>query len=531
MILRVLPVLPHRPLAVSLFFTFALTLAILSAAEDPGPGPNPATGTGTGTADTPSTIDWQQLQADEDRIDALPAGEQGPALLDLRRRINAAGTPAAQKVLQRLNLKLSFAAAQTNLTADADHPAPYADRLALSKQAAEIGGTYLKQNDPARALRWEAKSRACAAESLWPDDLRNQIHAWHEQRLTHALDAALWVEARTELTAWQKEMGADTAVSEGVNLYAQARAADLIQSLDTVDPRTVLSRLTAEEAATPGAAAWTTVRDRVAATLDRDFQHSLSARDIAGARTALELQTAIAAEYRLDAKHAPVAANTSLYEALVRDLQPSPIQRQYGQVHAVQFRIEVMEAIGVQAIRHGNIAISGFSWHPYAVGDWRIYANEEAVNWFGFNMTGLGSGLSKDFQSGSRFQSQFFFLFGRRGTTWSGSLGVGAIYNNLTFVDGPSKTMFASTTVSAGLRLDIEQIMGERWTVYGTLIVGQGSGVSCWEFKAGWRYYFNHNFCVGLHTMLTEIDVGASGTIPSFYMTARTLGPTMMMQF
>lgn len=498
----------------------------LPSADQPAPTPPAA-------ADSPAPIDWKSLQAEEDRIDELPPAERGPALIELRRLLPETASTAGQAIQQRLTLKLNYVTVVLNLTLghNTDTQSPYADRLAASRLAADIGATYLKQNDPQRALRWVPHSRQHAPESLWPDDLRNRIHAWFDQRLQAALAQDNGPQAREELAVWKKTMGADLAVAQAVDRYAQVRGAALIELLNTADARTVLARLSDEERENPGAAAWQAVRDRVAQHLDRAFQNGLTSRNIPAAEAALAEQQAIARDYHFDFNHAPVASNNLSLQALIRDLQPSPIQRAGGQVRSVQFRIEVMEAIGQVSYRHDSLTFSAFNYFPYAIGDWRIYGDDSNANWFGFNMTGLSGGTGKNFQSANRFQSQGFFLFGRRGAHWSGSLGIGGIYNVMNFTDGLSLSRSQTTTVAGGLRLSYEHLVSDKWSLNGTLILGLGGNVSTYEFKSGFLYYFNHNWSVGLQIMVTGINVGATADAGRFYMAAQTIGPSMLMQF
>ncbi|MGH7144925.1 MAG: hypothetical protein ACREJ2_12480 [Planctomycetota bacterium] len=504
--------------------------SILSAAEQPAAAAAPP------AAQAPPAPDltWAQLQAEEDRIDALPPADQPQALLALRRRLGVQTTPAGQTVLQRLNLQLAFAAACVNLVAaDADpaHPAPYADRLALSAQAAQIGATYLKQNDPARALRWVPRSRSFAPTSLWPDDLTNQVHGWYRARLEAALAAKDWPQALNELTAWRTALAPDHAVADGANLYAHARAEDLIAAIASAGPRVVLSRLEVEEKANPGLAAWQDVRDRVAAALDRTFQSSVAARNIPAARSALDTQSSVALEFHLDTRAAPLTANRAQLDRLIHDLQPNPIQREGGQVYAVRFRIEVTEVAGLVSYRHGDTSFTKVNWFPLATGDWRIYNGESNPWWFGFNMTGLQNNSGENFNPASRFESEAFFLIGRRSRQWSGSVGVGGALNMLSFADSTARTYQNSNTLSLVVRANYERIIAEDWTLYGTVEAGGGPGTDVWQIKGGARYYLNHNFSVGVHLFLSGITVAESGSVPGYHVAMEMLGPSMMMQF
>ena len=94
-------------------------------------------------------------------------------------------------VLDRLTRKVALA------TSRAAAPQPEeAQRLSFSQQAAEIGATYLKQDDPTRAILWAGICKRLEPGGEWAGKLRDRVQAWFGDRLAESLADESWDRAR-----------------------------------------------------------------------------------------------------------------------------------------------------------------------------------------------------------------------------------------------------------------------------------------------------------------------------------------------
>jgi len=461
---------------------------------------------------------------EEDRIDLLEPAKQVVAYQRLKQKLQATQTAASTAASARLVRKLALATKR----ADAKD-ASFAERIALCRDAVDIGEMHLALNDPKRALAWEAIADRIEQRNQWSRVLHNRVNDWFAKRLDAALEAGDWDVARAVLDEWKATLPGDRAVDDGVRTYASHRWEDLSSVLVKQGPRPVFVAAIEEEGRFPGLGAWKRLRAEAAAALQKPFDAAISERDTKRAETALANQKELAGEFDLGDELAPLSANAERLEDLVIALQPSPIERPFGAVRAPALRLEIAADVGDSEFAQTGSSIAASTPMLNALIEYRRYGGDKSRWWFGGSVHGLFGDTSDDTGSATATLLEGHLLLGKRGKRSSGWFGVGVSQSDNEYTL-PATVTSGSGQVIGDVRFGAERAMNDKASLYADGHFGQAPGVISWSAAAGLRYFATPNLCLGLRASASAAEWDDSG-VSQVDFDASGIGVSVMMQY
>jgi hypothetical protein len=453
-----------------------------------------------------------EFLAREDKADQLDPVQQSPEYLALRKELLEKKYPGADAAaaMDRLSKKLALA----NGRAAASSP-DYAQRLGFAKQAAEIGGLYLKLDDPARALAWEKICRAIEPDNLWVTSLRNQVHEWFETQLQRAIQAQVqkdyakrnWADARAAVRTWDGLMHGDNAVAAGMQTYSKAIAqsiAEVLRREATDGPAAAMKALQEEERQLPGLPAWAEIRRAILDDMQQSFNRAVARRDEAEARSLLEKQQAFAEQFKLGPDAFKTDENRKELDKLSTALAGKPLYRPWGQVREPYMRVETSALFGSMEFKQQGESAKSASIMPALSADLRFYI-EDSPWWYGAHINGWYASASENSVSASALLLNMDALGGMRGERWSAWAGVGGGFSQVSF-DGVINTDKGNGMLIGGFTVGGEYAATDKVTIFGDIsYAGFGGSITSMQGRAGGRYYISHNLAVGVEGLMGSV--------------------------
>jgi hypothetical protein len=455
------------------------------------------------------------LVEEEDRVDRLPPEQQVKHYEAIRASLQSRDDPWSQAALGRLTEKLALARLMVA------HPhANFAMRLSFCKKAAAIGDDYLRRGEVRRALFWAERCRRIEPRNEYASVLRNRVNDHLRSLLDVALGACDWDGARAVLARWRKLVGDEAAADRGGQAYAQARARSLINQLASGDTVAVVSALVAEETRLPGADPWKDVRSAVRAYLQGPFDRAVADRRIPDARAALETQREVLGQLGPERVELPLDDNARRLEELVEALAPSPLERPYGPVRGVSFRLEAGSFGGDFEFDSRDVRIARDGRAPFVAVTYRTRA--ERRSFFGGGIDYAQIETSEGVSSNSATLVHFDVLAGVRGGRWSAWALLGAVHGSFRFA-GTASTDEGGGLAFGGVGAGLEYAISHALSGFLDARLIASERLEHVRGRVGVRYYANANFGLDVHlhgAQMQASDEDSGARITGRYLTA-----------
>jgi hypothetical protein len=463
------------------------------------------------------------LREEEDRADRLPPAQQVERYDQMRASLQARDDPRSQAALGRLIEKLSLARLMV-----ANPNANFATRLAFCKKAAAIGDDYLRRGDARRALFWATKCRDIEPRNEYSSVLRNRINDHLRSKLDRALTEEDWSGARQALSRWRELMGDEPAAARGVSAYAAARSRRLINRLAAGEVEAVMAELVTERERMPDAGPWADVRGAVSSSLQGPFDRAVAERRIPEGRVALEAQRDVVKRFGVESLDLPSDDNAQRLEELVEALAPSPLERPYGVVRGVRFRLEAGSLNGEFDFESRGVRIVDSTLAPAVAVTYRT--SGMGRRFVGGDIDFAAIETSAGVSSNSVTLAHVDVVLGARGDRLSAWALVGALHGSFRFA-GTSSTDDGGGLVFGSIGGGVEFALSDTLSAFADARIASSDGLKLARGRAGVRYFANPNFGLDVHIRAAEMeasDASSGSRISGAYLTA---GAAAVIQF
>ncbi|MFH1377348.1 MAG: hypothetical protein ABIH86_01180 [Planctomycetota bacterium] len=460
----------------------------------------------------------------EDNIDSMPVNEQAAAYRSLYADLESGNTP--RSTLNRLSLKIELAAKRVHSASPS-----FAEKTVFCKTAAEIGATYLDENDPIRALKWEQITLGILENNASARVLRDSIRAWQQARLEMSLNTGDWITARSTIVDWERLMPGDASIERGKLAYGKIRAAAIKTRLLSEGADAALDVLRQEKDIFSDLPNWEAMTSEAIRTLQEPFESAISNRKVKDAEALLEKQRDLSDRYQLAESILPLLSNMERLDDLKLALLPGPLHRDYGMVIANRLRLEVSGGFGDMIFKGETDNIESSYVMPSLEIGYRQYQSNRLGWWYGGRTNIRAYSASESTLEADGYVIGLSGIFGWRNARGVACAGLGLSIYDLSFLGKASDDNTSGTNIGQ-LYLNGEYAFGLRWSLYATLDAGYNSEYSDVAFIAGGRYYIGNNVSIGVQFGASSIAAkNKDDNDQRIRASILSAGPTALVQF